>query len=65
MAKKPAPPSLTPHQWAAEFADAARELRPEIGIKYAMTVGLNRWSSDRQLTPAEAAKRWVVDNKHT
>jgi hypothetical protein len=31
MAKKPAPQSLTPHQWATEFADTARELRPEIG----------------------------------
>jgi hypothetical protein len=63
MAKKPAPSSLTPHQWAAAFADAARELRPEIGLKYAVTVGLNRWSSDRTMAPALAAKRWVAESK--
>jgi hypothetical protein len=63
MPKKPEPPPLTTSQWAMAFAVAAQELRPEIGLKYAHAVGLNRWSSDHTLAPAEAAKRWVAESK--
>lgn len=46
-------------EWVFAFVRAYRELRPEIGERYATTHGLNAFNTLGKLKPREAARQWV------
>jgi hypothetical protein len=49
---------LTRSRWIAEFANAARDLHPEIGLRFAVSVAVREYSSNSHLAPTEAARHW-------
>jgi hypothetical protein len=46
-------------EWVFAFVRAYRELRPEIGQRYAETHALRAWVTLGNLQPREAAKEWA------
>jgi len=49
----------TKAEWVFAFMAAYRELRPEIGERYAKTHALSAFSTLGNLQPREAAKQWA------
>lgn len=49
----------TKAEWVFAFVLAYRELRPEIGERYAKTHALSAFLTLGKLKPREAARRWV------
>jgi hypothetical protein len=45
--------------WVISFVGRARELRPEIGMRFAETVAVTEWPSKREMAPHDAADEWV------
>jgi hypothetical protein len=49
----------TKGEWVFAFVRAYRELRPEIGERYAKTHALSAFLTLGHLAPREAAKQWA------
>ncbi len=60
MPEAPPPEPLGRSAWVVEFAGALRELRPELGLKFATSVALHEWPARQGMDPADAAKAWAA-----
>lgn len=58
--RKPPAWSAKRDQWVAEFAGAALQLRPEMGLRFLAAVALSKYVSSSHLVPAEAAREWLA-----
>lgn len=58
--RKPPAWSTTRDQWVAEFADAAFQTRPEMGLRFLAAAALSKYVSSGHLAPTEAAREWLA-----